>query len=113
VIFRQAADPEVDQIDVAIGLLEPGGNFGIRGDIRKRLRPAQAKSFAQLVIGRQAEIAPALDVERGEIGYAVHRHVELEGTKVIDNLVIQLLRRAVGKAAQNWIDSAVCRDSCR
>jgi hypothetical protein len=67
VVLGQDPDPRVDLVDVRVDRREARERVGIGGDVGERRRPAEADVAAQVDVAREAVVAAALQVERGEV----------------------------------------------
>src|SRR5262245_30120977 len=90
-ILGQTGDPAVEPSDVAaikrgqrLRELWVGSNLAER---RWNGRPSLIVAFERAVIG-QADVAAALDVERGEVESAGARRAEEEVAKIVDDKII-------------------------
>ncbi len=72
----------------------------------------EADRLAQPVVVGNAEIAPALDVDRGEVEPAARR-VEQERADVLDDLGVEFLRGLGRSAAQDAFDAVVVDEAGR
>ena len=87
VVLGQAAGPQIHRIHAAIGILQRRRRRAVRGDLAETRIGLQPQRLPRLVQRAQAQIAAALDIDRGQI-HRHRRHIE-EIAQILNNMHIQ------------------------
>ena len=99
-VLHKAADPEVDIVHAAVEREEFGLEGGVAGDLGEGFHFRETVGGAGGVVVGKAMVAPALDIQRGEVESARSGRAEEEVAQPPDELGINFLGFVRGEVFQ-------------
>ena len=104
-LFRQPTHPQIDRVDIAIGLLQRLLHGHVGGDFGKARHPLQAVGCPHRVVIGQAVVAAPLDVQRCQIKAPLAGGPKEEVPHIVHHLGVDLLGPIAGEIFEQGFDS--------